>query len=164
MGPIGHTAVSAALGAIVWSATDEPLAIPFAVAAGVLIDADHVEDFFDPGDDRRARYMVRLLHAWEYSALGLIAYLTVWAHPLLLAATLGHLSHLVLDQATNSVHLLGYSLSFRLSRRFRRRQLSPSLFDPESQAFRTLGIPRPWWGRIEPTLWQLYTWRRKGQR
>ena len=146
-----------------WSATDEPLAIPFAVAAGVLIDTDHVEHFFDPGDDERPRYMVRFLHAWEYSALGLIAYLTVWTHPLLLAATLGHLSHLVLDQAVNHVHPLGYSVSFRLSRRIRRRQLTPSLFDPESRVFETFGIPRPWWGRMEPTLWQLYTWRRRGR-
>ena len=123
-----------------------------AVATGVLIDSDHGTDVFDSAWIGGRRHMVRFFHAWEYTAAGFIA-LAFWYHPILLAATLGHLSHLVLDQATNGVRPLAYSLIYRVRHRFARTELS--LKRPEDSS-PPQPSPTPLWGRIEPTGWRLY--------
>ena len=45
MGPLVHTAVSLSIGTAAWVGGASPLAVPVAVAAGVLPDLDHVLDF-----------------------------------------------------------------------------------------------------------------------
>ena len=47
MGPVGHTLSAVGIGAVAWFTTGSPLAIPVALATGVLVDVDHVADFFD---------------------------------------------------------------------------------------------------------------------
>ncbi len=127
------------------------MAVPAAVATGVLIDSDHVTDVYHAFMGPK-RHMVRLFHAWEYTAAGFIA-LGFWYHPILLAATLGHLSHLVLDQVTNEVRPLAYPLVYRIRHRFARTELSPKWSKDSSLPRRS---PTPLWGRIEPTGWRLY--------
>ncbi len=128
------------------------MAVPVAVATGVLIDSDHVTDVFDRTFMGRRRRMVRFFHAWEYTAAGFIA-LGIWYHPILLAATLGHLSHLVLDQVTNEVRPLAYSLIYRIRHRFARKELGSTQSEDSSMPRRSA---TPLWGRIEPTGWRLY--------
>ena len=154
MGPVGHTVASVGLGALVWTTTGSTLAIPTAVAAGVLVDLDHLIDFFDSKDEGRNRHMFRPFHAWEYFLAALVLLLLSWPDPLFLAAVLGYLSHLVIDQFTNRVHPLAYSIAFRASRGFRRQYLTPFLFD---ESFKMPKTPRPLWGRVEPSLWRLVT-------
>ena len=98
------------------------------------------------------RHMVRFFHAWEYTAVGFIA-LAFWYHPIFLAAMLGHLSHMAIDQTTNNVGPLSYSMAYRIRRRFIRSDLTPELFKDNA-----LPLPSetPFWGRAEPTLWRLY--------
>ncbi len=132
------------------------MAVPVAVATGVLIDSDHVADIFNQVFLGPRRLMVRLFHAWEYTAAGFIA-LAFWYHPILLAATLGHLSHLMLDQVTNEVRPLAYSLIYRIRHRFARAKLSPRRLEDSSSPRRS---PAPLWGRIEPTGWRLYLYYR----
>lgn len=134
--------------------------MPVAVATGVLIDADHATHVLHPADRGNARYMFRLLHAWEYSFVGLVLYWAVWDHPLLLAAILGHLSHLTLDQITNTVRPLAYFIVFRASHGFKRRELSPRPFEKRYGAHEGTV---PIWGRAEPTLWWLYSRFRRRQ-
>lgn len=100
--------------------------------------------------------MLRFFHAWEYSATALVA-LVIWYHPLLLAAFLGHLSHMILDQIFNSVHPLAYFMSYRVLKRFNRRALTPRVFELNADIFR---YSTPWWGRLEPTLWKIVIRRR----
>lgn len=100
--------------------------------------------------------MLRLFHAWEYPAIALVA-LAFWYHPLLLAAILGHLSHLILDQIFNSVRPLAYFISYRVLKRFNRHILSPRIFERHADILR---YPAPWWGRLEPTLWKIVIRRR----
>jgi hypothetical protein len=154
LGPVGHTVASVGLGTLVWATTGSTLAIPTAVAAGVLVDLDHLIDFFDSRDEGWNRHMFRPFHAWEYFLAALVLLPLFWPNPLFLAAVLGYLSHLVIDQFTNRVHALAYFIVFRASRGFRRRYLTPFLFDRHRKVPRT---PRPWWGRIEPSLWRLVT-------
>jgi membrane-bound metal-dependent hydrolase YbcI (DUF457 family) len=154
LGPIGHTLASVGLGALVWAATGSTLAIPTAVAAGALVDLDHIMDFFDSKDEGRNCHMFRPFHAWEYLPVMLALLAWAWPNELFLAVTLGYLSHLVIDQLTNRVHPLAYSIVFRASRGFRRRHLTPFLFD---ESYRMPKAPRPLWGRLEPSLWRLVT-------
>ena len=128
------------------------MAVPVAVATGVLIDSDHVTDVFDHEFMGPGRHMVRVFHAWEYTAAGFIV-LGFWYHPILLAATLGHLSHMVLDQATNEVRPLAYSLIYRIRHRFARTELGSNRSENSSPPRLS---PTPLWGRIEPTGWRLY--------
>jgi hypothetical protein len=118
------------------------------------VDVDHLIDFFDSRDERWNRHMFRPFHAWEYFLAALALLLLVWPDTLFLAAILGYLSHLVIDQLTNRVHPLAYSLAFRASKGFRRRHLTPFLFDGSYKIPKT---PRPLWGRLEPSLWRLVT-------
>ncbi|MCH8108589.1 MAG: hypothetical protein IIB15_00530 [Chloroflexi bacterium] len=144
--------VSTGIGVGVWVATDSPLAVPVAVAAGVLIDADHVTDYFDLPRLSNRKYMLRYFHAWEYSLVGLVALSTFWYHPLLLAAVLGHLSHLLIDQVTNRIHPLAYLIVYRASRGFKRVHLTPYWVERSSML---TDESIPLWGRMEPWLWRL---------
>ena len=161
MGPIGHTAASLGLGGVAWAATGSPLALPVAVTTGVLVDLDHVIDFFDSRDQGRRSHMFRPFHAWEYLLLALVLLLTFSQHPLFLVAFLGYLSHLLLDQFANQVHPLAYFIVYRAAHRFRRRQLSAYVF---SESYPQVEEAVPWWGRLEPSIWRLVESLRHGKR
>ena len=157
MGPIGHTLASLGVGVGVWGVTGSPLAIPVAFAAGVLPDLDHITDFFsrlDPKENGRSILMLRPFHAWEISVICLVAVLAFSWGDLFWAAVLGYLSHLILDQTANRVHPLAYCLTFRILKGFRRRHLSPRVYDPDFVASRH---SMPLWGRLEPSIWRLVT-------
>ncbi len=157
MGPIGHIAAAAGMGATVWVVTGSALAVPAALAAGVLVDLDHLVDFLDSRENGHYRHMLRPFHAWEYSgALLALALLPWFFHPIFLAAVLGYLSHMLLDQVVNRVHPLAYFIIYRASHGFRRRQLTPHLFN------RPYLYPEqvPWWGKLEPSVWKMVVrWR-----
>lgn len=133
-----------------WAATGSPLALPAAIATGVFADADHVTELFGRRKELDQRYMVRFFHAWEYSIIAVVMLSTVWYHPVLLAAVLGHLSHLAIDTLTNHVHPLAYFMGFRISQGFKRSKLSPYYLQLDSPNENV-----PLWGRIEPWLWRI---------
>ena len=153
MGPVGHTLSAVGIGAVAWFTTGSPLAIPVALATGVLVDVDHVADFFDSQDQGHNRHMLRPFHAWEY-LVGTLVVLVFSQHPLLLTAFFGYLSHLLLDQIANRVHVMAYFIVYRAAHGFRRRHLSPYIF---SESYSPLDGSIPLWGRLEPSLWRLVT-------
>ena len=154
LGPIGHTVVAVGIGAAVWSATEEPAAVPVAIATGVLIDSDHILDWMDWLSKGYKSHLLVLFHAWEYTLVGLLVLATFWYHPLLLAAVLGHLGHLIGDQIANPVHPLGYSIIYRITHRFDHGRLvhEHRLFVPHEEV--------PLWGQVEPWLWKFLQRRR----
>ena len=149
MGPVGHTVISLGIGAGVWAATKSPLAIPVAFCSGVLIDIDHALDFYNWYFRGDRRYLLVVFHAWEFSLLGLVALFAFYYHPLLLAAVLGHLGHIITDQLANSFHPMAYSIVCRLRHRFDRPQLMGERLYSLSQA---LHNSIPFWGHLEPWL------------
>ena len=155
--------VSGGLGAAIWAATGSPAAVPIALATGVFTDVDHAIDIFDPRDGRYSRYMLRPFHAWEFTfvGLGMLGVLGFWDHPLFLAAVLGYTSHLVIDQLGNHTHPLAYFISYRASHGFKRRHLTPHLFE---KSYRVLRGPIPLWGKLEPRLYRIYLRIRTGER
>ena len=162
MGPLGHTVVSAGIGVSVWAATGSAPALPAAIATGVLVDADHVLDFYYLYVKKDRRRIFVLLHGWEYSVVALALVLGVWYHPALLAGVLGHLGHLAGDQARNSpAHPLAYSIAYRAGSRFRRAGLFP---EPPATLSEALHQSIPLWDRIEPSLLRLSSGYRRARR
>jgi hypothetical protein len=155
-GPVAHTAVAAAVGGAVWAATGEPMAMPVAFGAGVLIDVDHVLDYYNwfIRRDRHSCFLV--LHAWEYAAVGLALAAGVWQHPLAFATVLGYIGHLALDNTANPVNRGTYSLAYRAWRRFDRKAL---VFE-ERTLQETLRRYIPFWKRVEPLALRLPAYRR----
>ena len=66
-----------------------------------------------------------LLHGWEYSLAGLVVLAGVFYHPLLLAAVLAHLAHVIADQLHNGVSPPGYSIIYRAVKRFNASEIAP---------------------------------------
>ena len=129
--PLEHTAISVAVGAGTWAVTGSPMALGVAIGTGVLVDADHSLDYFNWYARKDIRFLFLPFHAWELS-LALVALFVVWYHPLLLAAALGHVAHLVADQLANRLHPMAYLMTYRAIHRFDRDHLigdsSPAAF------------------------------------
>ena len=148
--------MSSSLGGAVWAATGEPWAVPVAVAVGVLTDVDHLVDFFDGAEDGHNRHMLRPFHAWEFTALGVFALFAYFSNPLFLAAVLGYISHIALDEVGNTTRPFAYFITYRAFVKFKRRRLTPQVFSPRHWS----QMNPPWWARYEPTVYQLWRWHR----
>ena len=130
MAPQGHAVISAGIGALVWYLTRSVAGAVTALAVGVFMDADHVLDYLWIWRGRTDQLWVPL-HSYELAVPMVIAtWLSNWS-PLLLAATLAHLGHLVTDQLSNSLsNPLVYFLTYRAWHKFRvryRRRYCPVL-------------------------------------
>lgn len=142
--------MSVGIGAGVWAATSSPGAVAPSVATGVFVDVDHVIDFYNLYIRKDRRRLLLLGHGWEYTALGFAVYLSIWGHPWMLAAVLGHLGHLISDQIRNRPeHPLGYFITYRASRGFRRQRVFSSIEPTLSKA---LSASIPFWDRFESVL------------
>jgi hypothetical protein len=90
-----------------------------ALLAGFLVDVDHLVDLLG----RRQHRVVLPLHAWEFVP---IVALLDRAAGLGGAASGAYLLHLAMDHVWNEKRsLLGYSLLYRASKRFREDELGP---------------------------------------
>ena len=117
LGP--HIALSSAAGGVVWAATGEAIALPAAVAAGVLPDADHLLDYYLKYVRRDFRFVFLLFHAWEYLAVGILVYALWFTEPWMLAVLLGYATQVGADQWHNMVKWDTYLITARARRRFR---------------------------------------------
>lgn len=117
LGP--HVAMSAAVGVGTWAATGQEAAVPVAMAAGVLPDADHLLDYYLWWVKRERRYLILFLHGWEYLLLGVGLYLFVLREPWFLAAILGYTTQVGADQLFNGVRWHTYLITVRAARGFR---------------------------------------------
>lgn len=107
-----------------WGFTRSVSAAVTAVAVGVLMDVDHLLDYYWWLWREQRDYVWLFLHGYELAVLlFLAAWLWEW-HPVALAAGLAHLVHLVTDQFTNHVRPLTYFYTYRALHRFRRVQVS----------------------------------------
>ena len=124
MAPQGHALISAGLGAIIWGFTRSIPAAATTVAVGVLMDVDHLLDYFMWFWKEDTRHLWLILHGYEIAVpMFLASWLSGW-NPIILAAFVGHLTHMVTDQLTNNPLPLTYFLTFRISRGFRAREVS----------------------------------------
>ena len=118
MGPLGHTVVSGAVAGGVWAATGSPAAAGIALGVGVLMDVDHLYDYYRWNVKPKNGKVFILFHAWEYSLAGLAVWAFVFLNPLLLGAVLGHLAHVITDHAANHLSRYAYSILYRVAKGF----------------------------------------------
>ena len=126
MGPIGHSAISAGIGAGVWGVTGSPPAGGVALAVGVLIDVDHLFDFYRWYVRRKQGKIFLLFHGWEYSLAGLLLVGLAYYHPVLLAAALAHLGHIATDHFHNRMSPWGYFVTYRVLVGFDTARITPN--------------------------------------
>ncbi|HXB96935.1 MAG TPA: hypothetical protein VNZ54_02715 [bacterium] len=121
-----HLALSAAGSAVLLLATGSPAAALAFSVAGVLVDADHVPDywretgvnfrrqaFLDHFSVGRPRHLLVPLHGWEWPlALG-AASLALALPGWVAAAAAGWLFHLALDQRYNPLGPYSYFFFYR---------------------------------------------------
>ncbi len=101
-------------------------AIPILVA-GVLVDLDHLADYFANRGGESPIWAILPLHAWEW-----VMALTFRGTPRAEGLATGLAAHLALDQVNSAIsHPLFYWISFRALNRFRARQ---PLVNPERYA------------------------------
>ena len=148
MGPVGHTLISGVVGGGIWVVTGSTAAVPLAVGVGVLMDGDHLYDFHQWYIKRRRDKVYLLLHAWEYSMAGLVVLALGFYHPLFLATVLVHLTHVATDHWHNGLSRFGYSIIYRMVKRFDVSFVSPH-YDMTTQY---QGFPRllPFGRLLEP--------------
>jgi len=144
MGPLGHTVVSGAVAGGVWAATGSPAAAGIALGVGVLMDVDHLYDYYRCYVKRQDGKIFVLFHAWEYSLTGLAVWAFVFLNPLLLGAVLGHLAHVITDHAANHLSRYAYSIVYRIAKGFDAAYIFPpnDLGDSHRPAFWFLTLDR----------------------
>ena len=156
MGPVGHSVASAGIGVGIWGVTGSPAAGVVALGVGVLIDVDHLFDFYLWYLRRKKGKIYLLFHAWEYSIAGLLILGLVWYHPVLLAAALAQLGHVAADHFHNRLAPWGYFITYRISVRFDTAHITPNHNVLNSYKSWPLLLPfgkhlMPWYQRrIEP--------------
>ena len=126
MGPLGHTVVSGAVAGGVWAATGSLPAAGIALGVGVLMDVDHLYDYYRWHVNPKDGKIFVLFHAWEYSLAGLAVWAFVFLNPLFLGAVLGHLAHVTTDHAANHLSRYAYSIVYRVAKGFDAAYILPS--------------------------------------
>ena len=126
MKPPGHAVVSLTIGGILWAITKSPYAMLSASLTGVLIDLDHLADFYRwhvKGDHTRVWFF---LHSYELMIPALLAgYFSGW-DPVILGISAAFLGHLICDQIFNPVMPFFYFFTYRASKGFRFSELIKS--------------------------------------
>ena len=115
---------------------------------GVLIDADHLFDYYNWYGRRKTNKIVLFLHAWEYSIAGLLVSGLAYYHPVLLAVFLAHLGHVTTDHFHNHLTPWSYFITYRAYVRFETAQILPhsNVLD----AYKAWTSMLPFSSRIEP--------------
>ena len=154
MGPVGHAVISGAVG--VGAATGSPAAGGLVLGVGVLMDSDHLYDFYQWYIRGKSKKIYIFFHAWEYAAAGVIVLASLFFHPLLLAVVLAHLVHVATDHFHNRLHPFAYFITYRMLKRFDTEFITPGYNVMNSYRGWPLLIPfgkrlLPWFQRrIEP--------------
>jgi len=147
MGPIGHTVISSAVAGGTWAITGSPAAAGVALGVGVLMDVDHVYDYYQRYVKGKKDRVYVLFHAWEYPMIMSFISL-VFYHPFLLAVILGHLAHVTTDHVWNRLTPFAYSITYRAIKGFDSRHIAPHHHVMDS--YRSLPHLLPLGHRVEP--------------
>ncbi|MHB8620241.1 MAG: hypothetical protein ACYDAG_11855 [Chloroflexota bacterium] len=129
--------VSVGLGGLFWAWTRDIRTVAVSLVFGVLIDIDHLFDYFyaerkprfSPREFLRTRYwrksgrLFLLFHGFEYLPLVYLVWQSMRGRRWALAATSAMSIHLLADHLVNGLRPLGYFVSYRAAHRFRAAEL-----------------------------------------
>lgn len=126
--PHRHLFISSIVGIGGWALTQDPVALPAAVASGTLPDIDHAADYLWYGLFKEHRLLLPL-HGYEYSLPLVLFSNQWWGMGMAAVLTASYLIHLLADQVENQTKPFGYFFLYRLSKRFRLEEISASPVD-----------------------------------
>lgn len=117
-----HVVASAAVGGYVAANYGEPLAIPVALAAGVLPDSDHLLDFYWHYVRKSRKRLFVFFHSWEL-AFVISIYNLIWMQTWWMDALVaGYWTQMLLDQFGNESDFKFYFWFYRARHRFKRQE------------------------------------------
>ena len=152
MKPPGHAAISLGIGGVVWAVTKSPYSMVAATVTGVMIDMDHLVEYyrwFVKRDNSRVYYF---FHSYELVVPAFLAgYLSGW-NPVVLGASLAFLGHLLTDQLANPVVPLAYFFTYRALKRFRRQEIVDVPWEALDREFLRMPIARTILGFFNPDI------------
>ncbi len=123
MKPPGHAVISLTIGGVLWAVTKSPYSMLAAALSGVLIDLDHLLEYyrwFVKNDHSRVWFF---LHSYELVPPAFLAsYLSGW-DPVVMGVSFALLGHILTDQLANSVGPLTYFFTYRALKGFRRDEI-----------------------------------------
>lgn len=123
MKPPAHAAISLAIGGVLWAATKSPYSAVAALATGVLVDLDHLLEYYRWFVKEDHSRVVYFLHSYELVVPALLAgYLSGW-DPLILGVSMAFIGHLLTDQIANPVQPFAYFFTYRALKRFKRNDI-----------------------------------------
>lgn len=121
-----HVMLSAAVSGVIYAASRSWPATLSSLAAGILLDGDHVLDYlreygfrlnlrelFHASYERTFKRTFLVLHAWEWTPLVIAAVWWSGANPWLAGAAIGWFQHLLADQLVNTPNKRAYSIIWR---------------------------------------------------
>ena len=152
MKPPGHAVISLSIGGALWVVTKSPYSLVAAFITGVMIDIDHLVEYYNwfiREDDTRLYYF---LHSYELLAPAFLAgYMSGW-DPIVLGVSFAFLGHLIADQLANPVTPLTYFITYRAMKGFRRREIIKVDWDTLERDFLHVPITRTLLGIFNPRL------------
>ena len=157
MGPIGHTVVSSSVGFGVLAGTGSIEAAATTLAVGVLMDVDHLYDYYQKFARGKHGRIYVLFHGWEYSLVGLVIMSFFFHPPIFIAAVLGHLSHMITDQWHNSPAKRMYFITYRASKGFNTAAFGSDQIRPSQ------GHQHPRRGSAERLIQSAFKWIYRGR-
>ena len=152
MKPPGHAAISLTIGGVLFAITKSPYSMVAALITGVMIDLDHLVEYymwFVREDNSRVWYF---LHDYELLIPAFVAvHLSGW-DPVVLGVTFAFQGHLLTDQIFNPMAPLAYFLTYRAVKRFRRREIVNAEWSDIQRDFLRMSIARTVLSFFNPRL------------
>ena len=123
MKPPGHAVISLSIGGVLWAVTKSPYSMVAASLTGVLIDLDHLVEYyrwFIKEDNTKLWFF---LHSYELLVpLFLGSYFSGW-DPVVMGVSFAFLGHLLTGQLANPVGPFTYFFTYRVMKGFRRQEI-----------------------------------------
>ena len=152
MKPPGHAVVSLGIGAIVWGVTKSPYSVLAAFLTGVLIDLDHLVEYYSWFVREERSEVWFFLHSYELAVPAFLAgYMSGW-DPVVLGVSAGFLGHVLTDQVVNPMRPLAYFFTYRAIKGFRRSEIIRADWGTIRKDFLNIGLTRTVLSRLNPSL------------
>ena len=152
MKPPGHALVLISIGGVLWGITKSPYSFFAAAVAGVMIDVDHLVEYyrwFVREDNSRVWFF---LHSYELLVPAFLAsFLSGW-DPVVTGVSAAFMGHLITDQIVNPVAPLAYFFTFRAMKGFRRAEIVNAEWNDIRHDFLRLPITRRVLSRFNPRI------------
>ena len=152
MKPPGHAVVSLSIGVVLLAVTRSPYSLVAAFLTGVMIDLDHLVEYyrwFIKEDNSRVYFF---LHSYELLVPAFLAgYLSGW-DPVVLGVSFAFLGHLLCDQLANPVGPLTYFFTYRAMKGFRRSEIVRADWEDLRRDFLRLPVARRILGLFNPKI------------